>query len=171
MLKNADVNKTEMQLSSSSSKFVSAYCRRKTIAIPGADQESNSANNEMFTVQEEEDVSPEEPPPLENVSPEEPPALEDVSPTKPLLGQDPLLVNTESESSSRKYKLLLFCVILVLGIGVTVGLSIYFTKTREKESVLILSTSGSNSPVPMVINLLATSTGKFHFYIISTRNK
>ena len=43
MLKNADVNKTEMQLSSSSSKFVSAYCRRKTIPIPDTDQESNSA--------------------------------------------------------------------------------------------------------------------------------
>ena len=33
MLNNADVNETEMKESSSSSKFVSAYCRRKTIAI------------------------------------------------------------------------------------------------------------------------------------------
>ena len=32
-LNNADVNETEMKLSSSTSKYVSAYCRRKTIAI------------------------------------------------------------------------------------------------------------------------------------------
>ena len=32
-LNNADVNETEMKLSSSTSKFVSAYCRRKTIVI------------------------------------------------------------------------------------------------------------------------------------------
>ena len=32
-LYNADVNETEMSLSSSTSKYVSAYCRRKTIAI------------------------------------------------------------------------------------------------------------------------------------------
>ena len=33
MLNNADVNETEMKSSSSSSKYVSAYCRRKTIEI------------------------------------------------------------------------------------------------------------------------------------------
>ena len=32
-LYNADVNETEMSLSSATSKYVSAYCRRKTIAI------------------------------------------------------------------------------------------------------------------------------------------
>ena len=33
MLNNADVNEAEMKESSSSSKYVSAYCRRKTIKI------------------------------------------------------------------------------------------------------------------------------------------
>ena len=33
LLNNADVNESEMRLSSSTSKYVSAYCRRKTIAI------------------------------------------------------------------------------------------------------------------------------------------
>ena len=47
MLNNADVNETEMKESSSSSKYVSAYCRRKTIEIlsqdfPDANQKSNS---------------------------------------------------------------------------------------------------------------------------------
>ena len=64
---------------------------------------------------------------------------------------------------------MLLFIILVLVSGVTVGLSIYFTKTREKEAVLVLSNfiRGSNQLVPMVIDLGATSTGKFHFYIIS----
>ena len=49
LLKNADVNEGEMKLSSSSSKYVSAFCRRKTIAIdienlPDKNQESNPAN-------------------------------------------------------------------------------------------------------------------------------
>ena len=48
MLNNADVNKTEMNLSASSSKYVIAYCRRRTIAIDSQNfsdenQESNSA--------------------------------------------------------------------------------------------------------------------------------
>ena len=46
MLNNADVNKTEMNLSASSSKYVIAYCRRRTIAIHRA---SNSANEENLT--------------------------------------------------------------------------------------------------------------------------
>ena len=51
MLNNADVNEAEMKESSSSSKYVSAYCRRKTIKIdsqdfPDANQESNSAKKE-----------------------------------------------------------------------------------------------------------------------------
>ena len=33
LFNNADVNETEMKESSSSSKYVSGYCRRKTIAI------------------------------------------------------------------------------------------------------------------------------------------
>ena len=33
LLNNADVSETEMNLSSSTSKYVSAYCRRKTIVI------------------------------------------------------------------------------------------------------------------------------------------
>ena len=33
LLNNADVNETEMRLSSSTSKYISAYCRRKTITI------------------------------------------------------------------------------------------------------------------------------------------
>ena len=54
MLNNADVNETEMTLSTSSSKYVSAYCRRRTITIdsqtfPGANQESNSANDKKLT--------------------------------------------------------------------------------------------------------------------------
>ena len=45
LLNDADVNETEMKLSSSSSKYVSAFCRRKTIVIdsksfPKANQES-----------------------------------------------------------------------------------------------------------------------------------
>ena len=54
LLNNADVNEHEMKLSSSSSKYLSAYCRRKTIAIdnqnlPDANQESSSANKEKST--------------------------------------------------------------------------------------------------------------------------
>ena len=54
MLNNADVNETEMTLSTSSSKYVSAYCRRRTITIdsqtfPGANQESNSDNDKKLT--------------------------------------------------------------------------------------------------------------------------
>ena len=57
LLNNADVNETEMRLSSSTSKYVSAYCRRKTIEIDSKylnmisdiDQESNSFNKEMAT--------------------------------------------------------------------------------------------------------------------------
>ena len=49
LLNNADVNETEMRLSSSSSKFLSAYCRRKTIAIDcDGDHESNSFNKEKI---------------------------------------------------------------------------------------------------------------------------
>ena len=33
LLNNADVSESEMNLSSSTSKYVSAYCRRKTIVI------------------------------------------------------------------------------------------------------------------------------------------
>ena len=55
LLNDADVNETMMKLSSSSSKYLSAYCRRKTIAIdiqnlPGENQESNSANKETFSL-------------------------------------------------------------------------------------------------------------------------
>ena len=54
LLNNADVNETEMQLSSSSSKYLIAYCRRKTIAIGSQNfsdetQESISANEENLT--------------------------------------------------------------------------------------------------------------------------
>ena len=54
MLNNADVNEPEMKLSSSSSKYVSAYCRRRTITIdsqnfPDENQESNSDYEENST--------------------------------------------------------------------------------------------------------------------------
>ena len=149
MFMNADVDETEMRLSSSSSKYLIAYCRRKTIAIdsrnfPDENQESDSL------------------PSLESLPSQD--DFIDTSETDRLLVQE-----KPAEKTSVRCRLMLLFMILVLVSGVTVGLSIYFTITREKEAVLILSNfiRGSNLLVPMVIDLGATSTGKFHFYIIS----
>ena len=62
LLNNADVNETEMKESSSSSKYVSAYCRRKTIIVQSnfqfaidsqnilhADHEADSVKEENLT--------------------------------------------------------------------------------------------------------------------------
>ena len=216
LFQNADVSEIEMQSSSSSAKYVMAYCRRRTIAIPSQDrpvanresdsavtnsernlpdenQESNSANEVNSTPSIGSNVpnsrgivepmDPEITKPMsktEGGSPLDEDHFRVPSALEPLLDQqepdqeEPYQGETGSgraEKMSVRRKLMLLFIVLVLVIGVTVGLSIYFTKTRDKESVLILSNyiRGSNLLVPMVIDLGATSTGKFHFYIISKR--
>ena len=138
---NADVNETEMQFSSSSSKYLIAYCRRKTIAISS----QNFPDRQDESLPSQDDFS-------------------DTSETRLLPGQ-----KEPGGKMSVRCRLMLLFIILVLVSGVTVGLSIYFTKTREKEAVLILSNfiRGSNQLVPMVIDLGARSTGKFCFHTIS----
>ena len=56
LLNNADVDEAEMQLSSSKSKYVAAYCRRKTIRIetqkfPDRHQYSSYKENSTSTVE------------------------------------------------------------------------------------------------------------------------
>ena len=167
MLNNADVNEPEMKLSSSSSKYVSAYCRRRTIAIDSqnlldANQESNSTNEENSTPSIDLNVK--------KSSEEE----------KSLLGQDELAGKMSFLGKEKLYVILL----MIVAVGL-VGLSIPFTKdgasttsssttqsipfptltsiTKKKdqgvnEAVLMLSTRRPGN-VPMVI----TSTGESHF--------
>ena len=181
LLNNADVSEADMKLSSSSSKYVSAYCRRKTITIdcqnfPNAIQESDSAKNEKFTPSIELNTT-------DSVQSDDligPKIVETMSLTEgePLLVQNNLARRT-CFPYTEKHKLLCF-VILMLIIG-TVGFSVYFKEKINasttssitltlpastiknkyqdaKEAVLMLSTRNSGN-VPMVI----TSTGEYHF--------
>jgi len=279
LLNNADVSETEMQLSSSSAKYVIAYCRRRTIAIPSqnlpvAIRESDSAVTNSGEIEElmdhnivetiDSQNSPDENQEsnlvytvdnstghiilnvtnsgeivelIDNVIMETRPVTEEetlpvhdhfsvTSETETLPDENQesnstneenstpcidlnvmnsgeivelvdheiietrsiteeslssqgdfsdtsetraLLIHERTSQKSVWYKLMLLFMILVIIISVTVGLSIYFKKTREKEAVLILSNfiRGSNRLVPMVIDLGATSTGKFLYYFLA----
>ena len=163
---NADVDETEMRLSSSSSKYLIAYCRRRTIAIPCqnlpvANRESDSAVTTSESLPSLEDSS----------GTSETPLLDQDEPYQEQPNQD-VTVSGRARKMSVRHKLMLLFVILMLAIGVTVGLSIYLTKTKEKEAVLILSNfiRGSNQLVPMVIDLGAKSTGKFSILFLSGNN-
>ena len=63
LLNNADVNETEMKESSSSSKYVSGYCRRKTINVSpkvqfAVDCQSLSHLNQESDLAKEENLTP-----------------------------------------------------------------------------------------------------------------
>ena len=129
LLNNADVNETEMKESSSSSKYVIAYCRRKTITIDsqnllGAKQESNSTNEENSTPSIDSNVTNSS----DIVELRDHEIMEtcftSITEEEALLGQKNI-----AERLNVSQKLVLLCIsILVLIIGGTVGLSINFIR-------------------------------------------
>ena len=194
LLNNADVNETEMNLSSATSKYVCAYCRRKTLAIeskknPNTHQESNSIHKENSIPTLDVNVISSSRI-LESMS-----IIEGES----LLGQrnTPIrMSNAQSTNKTLHQKLIkrevyLIGIILMLVIGISFVLLSIFTKTpgviesdlilstqdplnvsivstsqtsRVEESVLILSTQDSSN-VPIVI----TSAGESHFSLFNVR--
>ena len=182
LLNNADVNETEMTLSSSSSKYVSAYCRRKTIAIdshnfPDEIQESSAGNKENLTPPMDLNVTNSG----KTVELMDHRIVETMSITEgeSLLGQ-------EKQAGTKSLQKLM--VLAIFGLFIMVGLTvslIYSSKTRESTTSSILSASQTptisrkqpyeivlrinravlmlstweSSNVPMVI----TSTGESHF--------
>ena len=191
LLNNADVSEIDMKLSSSSSKYVSAYCRRKTIAIdcqnfPNANQELNSAKKEKLTPSTDLNIT-------NSIQIDELIDPKKIMGTMSLTEGEPLLVQKNIVRRTcfpytEKHKLFCFVILMLIIVGI-VGLSVYLQeKTNSstassttslipltspaptlkkryqdvKEAVLMLSTRNSGN-VPMVI----TSTGEspFDFYV------
>ena len=120
---NADVNETEMKESSSSSKYISAYCRRKTIRI---ERQKFLDRNQYSSYKEN------------------PTPTVEVNATKMSITEGEAVPGQKKRARriNVSQKLILLCMILVPIIGGIVGLSIYFTKTRTSpSSSTVLSTT------------------------------
>ena len=146
LLNDADVNETVMKLSSSSSKYLSAYCRRKTIAIDiqnpsDANQESNSPHKETFTSTMDLNARS----PGETKESMDKTSMDTVSSTE----EQQLLCQKKISgriSFTYKQKLILHFMILVLVVGGIVGLCIYFTKTGPSVIPSTLSSTTTKTP-------------------------
>ena len=146
LLNDADVNETVMKLLSSSSKYLSAYCRRKTIAIDiqnpsDANQESNSPHKETFTSTMDLNARS----PGETKESMDKTSMDTVSSTE----EQQLLCQKKISgriSFTYKQKLILHFMILVLVVGGIVGLCIYFTKTGPSVIPSTLSSTTTKTP-------------------------
>ena len=177
-LNNADVNETEMKLSSSTSKYVSAYCRRKTIAIQR--QKFPDTNHDTFDLikfSEEESTSSSLIGARLSLLGHSERSLRNAQSIPEyieLVGHRRSLRNTQSIKKTpfkrllkRKWFRLLFSMILVLAIGGTAaGLFIYFTitttPTTNPSTTKTLGVNDTTTTAPPLIlaSLASTKTTK-----------
>ena len=180
LLNNADVSETDMKLSSSSSKYVSAYCRRKTIAIDShnfTNENQDSASKEKLTstMDSNEKFSGETKESIDHTIVETMFNAEG----EPLLGQ--------KQKTGRiifTYKIMyLLSISLVLILSGIIGLfHYYFTNTNistagssmapstttEIPAELALPTTKKDREINQAVLLLNTRTGKAPMVITST---